>query len=549
MEQEEKKPTTLTGVDLSQTASLLLPWTHDPWGKLRPPLSEEALCMSAELASAAYGMAIEPWVEAGWRDVTIQVDGELTALPPNNPLSAEWRKYWVRARLKPVSALGQMLGALRLSSSNNTTGKAVVMLHPALDGRYVVAIGFMGTGSRFYDWFSNFRMTTQDGMHRGFLELARQFEANEEKISFPETAEELGLEKLTLRDILQNMRSPNSRFVLWVCGHSQGAAMMQVYAHLKMNETGISARNLIGYGFASPTVMAGRAVRDPSAYPLYNILNSDDLVPHCGAAVHLGMCLKYQATENLRKSCYNWKRDEKSVQARLAIRPVLWKMVDTPTCIIGGMALLMALGRVSGADFLKMLGLGGFLPLDRALEKADAEDFVRGLNGMMAAHELREMDHTVVLVFLTSLAQYAVESYEVEATDYILKPITAAALDLKLPRILNRCMVESEEEVVIQSGGTTTRLRPNELHYVEIYDHHIQFVTASGIMRSYGTLKAVEDALPDVFFRVNNQTIVNLRFVTHVGSNDTTVAGRTFPISRGRRKEFLSALHLAGMAE
>ena len=43
MEQEEKKPTTLTGVDLSQTASLLLPWTHDPWGKLRPPLSEEAL--------------------------------------------------------------------------------------------------------------------------------------------------------------------------------------------------------------------------------------------------------------------------------------------------------------------------------------------------------------------------------------------------------------------------------------------------------------------------------------------------------------------------
>ena len=195
MEQEEKKPTTLTGVDLSQTASLLLPWTHDPWGKLRPPLSEEALCMSAELASAAYGMAIEPWVEAGWRDVTIQVDGELTALPPNNPLSAEWRKYWVRARLKPVSALGQMLGALRLSSSNNTTGKAVVMLHPALDGRYVVAVGFMGTGSRFYDWFSNFRMTTQDGMHRGFLELARQFEANEEKISFPETAEELGLEK------------------------------------------------------------------------------------------------------------------------------------------------------------------------------------------------------------------------------------------------------------------------------------------------------------------------------------------------------------------
>ena len=92
MEQEEKKSSTLTGVDLSQTASLLLPWTHDPWGKLRPPLSEDALCMSAELASAAYGMAIEPWVEAGWRDVT--------------PFSTSWNRNMLK------------MGSISLSSSS-----------------------------------------------------------------------------------------------------------------------------------------------------------------------------------------------------------------------------------------------------------------------------------------------------------------------------------------------------------------------------------------------------------------------------------------------
>ena len=169
-----------------------------------------------------------------------------------------------------------------------------------------------------------------------------------------------------------------------------------------------------------------------------------------------------------------------------------------------------------------------------------------GVDGMQAAHELREMDHAVVLVFLTSLAQYAVESYEVEATDYILKPITAAALELKMPRILSHCVVD-EGEVVIQSGGSSTRLRPNELYYVEIFDHHIQFVTAIGVLHSYGTLKEVENALPEAFCRINNQTIVNLRFVTRVDSADTVVAGRSFSISRGRRKEFMSALHLAGM--
>ena len=165
-----------------------------------------------------------------------------------------------------------------------------------------------------------------------------------------------------------------------------------------------------------------------------------------------------------------------------------------------------------------------------------------GLDGMSAARELRMMDRTVVLAFLTSLAQYAVEGYEVEAIDFILKPITFATLELKLPRILARCNVD-EQEIIIQSNGTSIKLLPNELQYIEIYDHHIQFLTVSGVVRSYGTLKEVEALLPEGFFRINNQTIVNLRFVRHVDSISATVAGRSFSISRGRRKEFLAALH------
>ena len=55
-----------------------------------------------------------------------------------------------------------------------------------------------------------------------------------------------------------------------------------------------------------------------------------------------------------------------------------------------------------------------------------------GMDGMQTARQLRRMDHTVLLVFLTSLAQYAVEGYEVEAVDYIIKPITYPALRLKM---------------------------------------------------------------------------------------------------------------------
>lgn len=168
-----------------------------------------------------------------------------------------------------------------------------------------------------------------------------------------------------------------------------------------------------------------------------------------------------------------------------------------------------------------------------------------GITGMKAAHKLRDKDHAVLLVFLTSLAQYAVEGYEVDAADYILKPLTYAALKLKLPKLLRKCGNDGRE-ILIEGDDQTIKLHPSELMFAEIYDHHIHFVTQTNTIRSYGTLKEIESKLPDGFFRVNNQTIVNLRFVTSVDASDVVVGGRAFPISFRRRKEFLAALHDTG---
>ena len=169
-----------------------------------------------------------------------------------------------------------------------------------------------------------------------------------------------------------------------------------------------------------------------------------------------------------------------------------------------------------------------------------------GMDGMQAARQLRQMDHMVLLVFLTSLAQYAVEGYEVEAVDYIIKPITYPALRLKMPRLLRRCATE-EQEIIIESVEKSVKLRPRDLLYVEIFDHHIQYMTQNGVIRAYGTLKEIEDALPSGFFRVNNQTIINLRHVTSVDGENVVLGGREFPLSRRRKKSFMEALHTSGI--
>ncbi len=371
---------------LDQTAPLLLPWAQDPWGMLRPPLSVEALQMSCALAGATYGMEIEPWMDAGWQDVTMHVDGELTAIEPADGwLQNRWKKHRVRSRIRQRNPLGQVLGALRQVDKSDT-GKALVMLHPAPEGRYVVAVSFMGTGQRVYDWISNFRMTTEGGIHKGFLQLTRQFEEQEDHIEFPRTAKELGLERLTLHQILSEMRHPNSRFQLWLSGHSQGAALMQVYAHCKIHEDGLLPQHIVGYGFASPTVMTGTAVDKPAAYPLYHILNEEDVVTRCGAAVHLGVCLNYPTDKALRDRCYAWPEDIAALCARRVAEPIVARMQDSATAIEALVAYMDVISRCTVEDILEVLGLtDSILPLKRMIAAADVEALLRSVSRHAAA--------------------------------------------------------------------------------------------------------------------------------------------------------------------
>ena len=378
-------PGPVTGVDLTQAETLLCPWMADPWGRLRPPVSLAALQMSAELSAACQSLNITPWLRAGWRDVTVQVDGEVTPLEREwRSLSAKLQRSLLRAKISGANPLQQIAGALKERAAAST-GKAVVMLRPVTGGKYVVAICFMGTGTRFYDWFSNFRIATPEGIHQGFSQLTDQFEGNEGRIGFPQTARELRLPQMTLRHILEEAKSPDSRFRIWLCGHSQGGAVMQVYARRKLLQSGVHPSNIVGWGFASPSVATGSAAENPEAYPLYHVHNSDDLVPRCGAAVHLGVCLVYPADEPLRRACYGWPRDAASVRARLAVRPLVQQMTDTPGCIVQVTALLMVLEGCTPREIAEALGVEDSIPASRMLERFDVKDALAGIIRRMEA--------------------------------------------------------------------------------------------------------------------------------------------------------------------
>lgn len=342
MEHKREKNVFLTDdqVSLLSAQAFNRYYRQDRWGFLRPEFSGDLARLSAEFALSTYDFEMEQWAEAGWVDFTFQIDNKVYSVDNSIFLDEEGEeeKESLRTYEKAVAQtrqknLGKQLFDVARQMESSDTGKVVLMGRKIEHGKYVIGIGFMGTGKRAYDWFSNFRFGEEEGAHQGFMQLTRQYMSHQKDIQFPEIAQDLGLEKLTLTDIIKESKNADSRFLLWMTGHSQGAAIMQLWTYLLAKEEDIRLSNVIGYGFASPLVMMGTTVDTPAKYPLYHVLNSEDVVQKVGGQIRLGVDLPYIATPQLREKSYGWRKDEKAQNERELVQGWLNMMVDMPTAL------------------------------------------------------------------------------------------------------------------------------------------------------------------------------------------------------------------------
>lgn len=166
-----------------------------------------------------------------------------------------------------------------------------------------------------------------------------------------------------------------------------------------------------------------------------------------------------------------------------------------------------------------------------------------GINGMDTARKLRERDNNVILIFLTNLAHYAIAGYEVNATDYILKPLQANAFRLKMPKVLAQIHQQAKKNITVLSKGQMHTFSTDELYYVEVLSHRLYYHTISGVYDVRGTITDAETSLYKYDFRrCNNSYLVNLRFVTGIDGHELKVGPSTLPISRPRKKDFINEL-------
>lgn len=163
------------------------------------------------------------------------------------------------------------------------------------------------------------------------------------------------------------------------------------------------------------------------------------------------------------------------------------------------------------------------------------------MTGMEAAKRLREIDRGVTLVFVTNMAQYAIEGYAVEAFDYILKPISSYAFDLKLKRILSHVGSKQEDRIVIRAEGETVGLQLRKICYIEVEGHYLNWHTRDKVYRSLGPLKDVDRKLPESYCAISRWYVINMQYVHSVIGDDVLLEGKRLHIGRSYKQKFLQA--------
>lgn len=167
------------------------------------------------------------------------------------------------------------------------------------------------------------------------------------------------------------------------------------------------------------------------------------------------------------------------------------------------------------------------------------------IDGMQTAKTIREKDEKTVLIFVTRLASYALKGYEVEALDFMVKPVDYVNFSVKLKKALKHVELNRNKLICVElSGGNMRWLDTSQISYIEIQNHALIIHMTDEEIKIWGSLKTIAEQLEGSSFEYCNRCyLVNLRYVAGINKNMCLLKnGEELLISRYKHSAFVAAL-------
>ena len=169
---------------------------------------------------------------------------------------------------------------------------------------------------------------------------------------------------------------------------------------------------------------------------------------------------------------------------------------------------------------------------------------MKGMDGIETARKLRDSKFRGFLIFITVLKEMVFQSFEVQAYDYLVKPVEEKQFEKTMERLYASMQNASEDSLLVQKGYEGRIIQKDEIVFCEIIDRKIYLNLASGeVVDYYERIENLETKLGSHFFRCHRSYLINLKHLKGYKNGTACMDnGKEVPVSRLRSKEFSSVV-------
>lgn len=164
---------------------------------------------------------------------------------------------------------------------------------------------------------------------------------------------------------------------------------------------------------------------------------------------------------------------------------------------------------------------------------------------------VRSLPFQPYVIFTTACREFAVEGFDLNAVDYLLKPFSferfLQAVNKAYLMLATKTEVKpatpEQDYIFIKSDGKLVKIKIDDILYIEALKEYVKLCTVQGNYITYQSMHHLEEKLPaDKFFRVHRSYIVALQYVQMIEGNTVLINKTTLPVSRNCKEEFIARI-------
>lgn len=174
--------------------------------------------------------------------------------------------------------------------------------------------------------------------------------------------------------------------------------------------------------------------------------------------------------------------------------------------------------------------------------------------GMTGIELVRNLEKRPIIILITSKTDYAVEAFELNVADYIIKPVTLSRFMAAVSKAKELFEIKGQkielnekdkEYMFVRSNSILTKIKVKDITYIQALGDYVNIYTLDNRHTVHITLKGMEEKLPqDKFYRLHRSYLIALDHIDKVEEGTAFIGKHPVPIGEQYKKELLRKINL-----